>query len=79
MDHESVKISILITSIICGILKWRARHQTPVLVVAVTDNINEVVAALEQLPGPSPPLDSHTSLTTEIYDFLNIILYASLG
>ena len=34
--------------------------------VAVTDNINEVVVALEQLPRPIPPLDHPTSLTTEI-------------
>ena len=48
MDHEPVKISILITDVPCGRLKWRAhRHHTPALAVAVTDCINEVVVALE--------------------------------
>ena len=42
---------------------WRARHHTLAFVVTVTDNINEVVVALEQLPGPIPHLDPHTSLT----------------
>ena len=36
------------------------------MVVAVTDGINEVEVALEQLPGPIPPLYPPTSLTTEI-------------
>ena len=42
-------------------------HNTPVLAVAVTDNINEVVVALEQLPESIPPLDPTTSLATKIY------------
>ena len=43
-----------------------ARHHTPALVVAVTDSSNEVVVALEQLPGPIPPIDLLISLTTKI-------------
>jgi len=66
MDHEPIKITILITCVLCCRLKWRARHHTPALDVAVTDNINEVVVALEPLPAPIPPLDSPTSLMTEI-------------
>ena len=42
------------------------RHHTSALAVAVTDNINEVVVALEQLPGPVPPIDLPTILTTRI-------------
>jgi hypothetical protein len=64
--------------VLCGRLKWRSRHHTPALVVAVTDIINEVVVALEQLPGPIPPLaQSMTSLTTEIcgiFDHISIYL-----
>ena len=66
MDHEPIKITIFITNVIFNGLKWRARHQTPALTVAVTDNINEVVVALEQLPGPIHPIDLRNSLTTEI-------------
>jgi len=66
MDHEPVKIAILIIDVLFGKLKSRARHHTPALVVAVTDNINEVVVALEQLPGHILPLDPPTSLTTKI-------------
>ena len=66
MDHEPVKITILINDILCERLKWRARHHTPALGGAVTNSINEAVAALEQLPGPIPPLDPPTRLTTEI-------------
>jgi len=47
---NQLKITILITDVLYSRLKWRARHHTPALVVAVTDNINEVVVALEQLP-----------------------------
>ena len=36
------------------------------MVVAVTECIKEVVVALEQFPGPIPPLDPPTSLTDEI-------------
>jgi hypothetical protein len=57
MDHEPVKTSILITDVLCGKLKWRSRHHTPALDVAVTDNINGVVVSLEQLQGPIPLLD----------------------
>ncbi len=49
MDHEPTKISILLTDVLCGRLKWRARHHTPALAIAVTDRINEAVVALEQL------------------------------
>jgi hypothetical protein len=66
MDHEPIKITILIIDVLFNILKWRARHHTPALAVAVTDSIIEVVVALEQLPGPIPPIDLPTSLTTEI-------------
>jgi len=66
MDHEPIKIVIFVTNVLCNKLKWRPRHHTPALVVAVTDSINEVVVELEQLPGPIPPLDPPTSLTTEI-------------
>jgi len=42
----------------------------------VTDIINEVVVALEQLPGPIPPLDPPTSFTTEICRiFHNLSIY----
>jgi len=71
MDHESVKIKNLIIDVLCGKIKWRGRHHTPALVVAVTDSVNEVVATLEQLPGPIPPLDPPTSLTTEICGFFD--------
>jgi hypothetical protein len=66
MDHEPVKIYFLITDVLCGRLEWKACHHTPALVVAVTDGIIEAVVALEQLPGPIPPLESPTSLTTKI-------------
>jgi len=72
MDHEPVKISISIIDVLRGRLKWRARHHTPALIAAVTDNINEVVVALEQLPGPIPPLDPPTSLTTKICGIFDI-------
>ena len=45
MDHELIKITILTNDGLCDRLKWRARYHTPALVVAVTDNINEVVVA----------------------------------
>ena len=45
MDHEPVKITILITDVVCERLKWIARHHTPALVVAITDSINESVVA----------------------------------
>jgi hypothetical protein len=71
MDHEPIKITILITGVLCGRFKWRARHHTPVLAVAVTDSINEAVVALENLPGPIPPLDPPTSITSEICGILD--------
>ena len=46
MDHEPVKILILITDVLCGRLKWRARHHTPASASAVTDSINEAVVPL---------------------------------
>ncbi len=46
------------------------------MAVAVTDNINEDVVALEQLPEPIPPIDPPTSLTTEICRiFDNVCIY----
>ena len=51
------------TYVLCGRLKQRARHHTPAMVVAVTDNIDEDVVTQEQLPRPIPPLDPPTSLT----------------
>ena len=66
MDHGPLKITNLITDVLCGRLKWIARHHNPAFVVAVTDNINEVVVALEQLRGHVPPLNPPTSLTIEI-------------
>ena len=76
MNHEPVKITILIVDVLCGRLKWRARHHIPALVVAVIDCINEVVVALEKLPRPIPPLDPLTSLTTEICGMLyNFSIY----
>ncbi len=73
---EPAKISILITGVSCGKLKWRARHHTLALIVAVTDRIKEVVVALEHLSGPIPPLDPRTSLTTEICgNFDNLSIY----
>jgi hypothetical protein len=47
VDHDPVKIKNSITDVLCGRLKWRARHHTPALVVAVTDSINEGVVALK--------------------------------
>jgi len=79
MDHKPVKIAILIIYVLYGKLKWRDSHHTPALVVAVTDRINEAVVALKQLPGPIPPLDPPTSLTTEICGIFNIFFYLSLG
>jgi hypothetical protein len=76
MDHEPVKTLSLSTGVLCGRLKWRARHHTPALVVAVTDNIIEDIEALEQPPGHIPPLDPPTSLTTKIYGiFDNFSIY----
>jgi len=49
MDHEPIKVNIFITDVLCNRIKSRARHHTPALNVAVTNNINEVVLALEQL------------------------------
>ena len=75
MDHEPFKIATFITDVLFGRLKWRARHHTPAFYIVVADNINEVVVALEQLPGPIPPIDLPTSLTTElcgIYDDFSI-------
>ena len=45
MDHEPIKIIILITDVLCNKLKWIASHHTLALDVAVTDSINEVVVA----------------------------------
>jgi len=79
MDHEPIKITILITDVLCRRLKWRARHHTLAWVVAVTDSINEALVALEQLPGHIPSLDPPINLMTVIcgifdnYIFLFII------
>jgi hypothetical protein len=77
MYHEPInKATILIADVLCGRLKWIARHHTPALAVAVTDSMNEVVVALEQLPEPIPPLDPPTSHTTEICEiFDNFSIY----
>ena len=76
MEHEPIKITIFITDVLFNRLKWRARHHTPALAVAVTDNINETVVALQQLPGPIPPTDLPTSLTTEKCEiFDNFAIY----
>ncbi len=66
VDHDPVTISIFIIDVPFGGFNWRARHHTPASDVAVTDNINEVVVALEQLLGPIPPIKHPTSFTTEI-------------
>jgi hypothetical protein len=66
MEHELIKTTLIITNVIFNRLKWRARHHTPALAVAVTDSIKEDVVALEHLPGPIPPIELPTSLTTEI-------------
>ena len=67
MEHEPIKISFSFTDVLfINIPKWRARHHTAALAVNVTDRINEAVVALEQLPGPIPPIDLPTSLTTKI-------------
>ena len=48
MYHEPInKATILIADVLCGRLKWRARHHSPALVVAVTDSINEAIVASE--------------------------------
>ena len=75
MDYEPATISILIIDVLCGKLMWRARHHTLALVVTVTDNINEVVVALEQPPGPIPHLDPPTSLTKTFGNFDNFSIY----
>jgi len=69
------KIKIFIIDDLCGRLKWRSRHHTPALIVAVTDSISEDVVALEQLPGPIPPLDPPASLTTEVYGTFDHFLF----
>jgi len=79
MDHEPVKITFFINYGVYSILKWRARRHTPALGGTVVDSINEVVVALEQFLGLIPSLDHHTSLTTEICEFLKKNLYLSLG
>ena len=76
MDHEPIKITIVSTGVLFNILKQRARHHTLALAVAVTDNINEVAATLERLPGPISPIDLPTSLTTKICGiFDNFVIY----
>jgi hypothetical protein len=79
MDHGPVKITILITNVLSGTLKWRARPHTPALVVVVTDSIYEVVVELEQLPGPIPLLGPLTSLTTETCEISYNFSFLSLG
>jgi hypothetical protein len=79
MDHEPDKIAIFISDVLFSKLKWRDRHHTPALVVVVTDSINEVVVALEQLPEPIPPIDLPTSLTTELCGIYDDFFYLSLG
>ena len=64
---------ILIINVLCGRLKWKARHHISALDVAVTDSINEVVVELEKLSGPIPPLDPPTSLATEICEILDSV------
>ena len=71
MEHEPIKVTIFITDVLFYSLKWRARHHTPALTVAVTDSINEVVVALERLPGHIPPIDLPTNLTIEICGILD--------
>jgi hypothetical protein len=66
IDHEPVVISIYIIDVAFSRFHWRARHHTPALAVAVTDSMNEAVVALEQLPGPVPPVEPPTSFSTEI-------------
>ena len=50
MEHEPIKVTIFINDVLFNRLKWRARHHTPALAVAVTESINEAIVALEQLP-----------------------------
>ncbi len=65
MNHEAIKISMYyVIDILSFDFKWRARHHTPVLVVKVADNINEVVATLEGFPGPLPPVEIPSNFTT---------------
>ena len=76
MDHEPIKITMFITDVLFNKYKWRDRHHNTALAVAVTDSINEAVVALEQLPGPIPPINLLTSLTTEICGiFYNFCIY----
>jgi hypothetical protein len=53
--------------------KRRARHHIPVLALVVTDHIDEAVDALENYPGPAPPVKALYSLMPKIcgssYDF----------
>ena len=82
MDHEPVKISILFTDVLCCKIKWKARHHTPALVVAVTVRAKASVVALDQLPGPIPLVDPPTSLTTEIcgtFDIFSIYNWDNLS
>ena len=46
--------------------KCRARHNTPALAVVVTDNINETLVALEQIPETLPLVEFSTSLVIEL-------------
>ena len=61
----------MFTNVLFNRLKWRARHHTPALAVAVTEISNKAVVALEQLPGPIPPIDLPTSPTAEICGIFN--------
>ena len=63
---SQLKLLFFFKDVLFGRLKWRAHHHIPALAVAVTDNINEDVVALQQLPGHIPHVDLPTSLTTKI-------------
>ena len=67
MDHEPFKTSFnSIIDVLFSNFKWRAGHHTPAMIMVVTDSINEALVTLQQLPGPLPPVEFPTSLTTEL-------------
>ena len=44
-------------------LRWRARHQTPIMATPTVDHVNDIEASYEGQPGPLPPVEVPTRLT----------------